>query len=627
MRSWGVQRAYWDVTGRWRRSPPEAVRAVEEALQVDPKAPVPVLEPVVVAWGGRVRIPLRVMDHLERVACAVELEDGGELGWRVLPVVMQGPGQARVRLPGRLPLGAHRLRVAAGQRRWETVVLSAPRRLPPATPPAWGVWVPPHALWSWEEGGPNFQLLLRVARWLRELGGGVLGTLPLYAALLDEPCEPSPYLPATRLFWNEFLVYTGPEGSRSARPELTDYRQAYLHHKSRLVRMWRTCPDGQRGEVEAWARRQPWLSEYAAFRALLDYRRCPWRQWPEPYRSGRVPEGATQLELYGAYVYGQWLASRQLAGVASEGVWLYLDLPLGVHADGFDTWRFRGLFADGVSVGAPPDPFSPRGQDWGFPPPHPERSREGGHAYLRACLAQAFQVGRMLRLDHVMALHRLYWIPRGFPATEGVYVRYPTEELYAAVLLEAARAGAVVVGEDLGTVPGEVRRALDRRGLWRMYVLPFELRARGPREPPANGVASLGTHDTPTFAAFWQTLDVAERQRLGILDARAARRERRRGRAQVRSLARWLHVDPGDREGAFRALLRWLGGSPAGCVLVALEDLWGETLPHHLPGVAFPAYPNWRRPVRYPLEQWMHLKGVYEALAELRQARERRTAR
>lgn len=627
MRSWGVQRAYWDVTGRWRRSLPEAVRAVEEALELDSKAPAPVVEPVVVAWEGRVWIPLRTTDKLERVACAVELEDGRELGWRVLPLV-QGRGQTTVHLAERLPLGAHRLQIAAGRRRWETVVLSAPRRLPPASAPAWGMWVPAHALWSWEEGCANFQVLRRVARWLREQGGGVLGTLPLYAALLDEPCEPSPYLPATRLFWSEFLVYTGPGGGKSAGgSELTDYRQAYLHQRARLVQMWRACPDGQRREVEAWARRQPWLSDYAAFRALLDHLRSPWRQWPEPYRSGRVPEGATDPEAYGAYVYGQWLASRQLAGVASEGVWLYLDLPLGVHPDGFDTWRFRGLFVDGVSVGAPPDPFSPRGQNWGFPPPHPQRSREGGHAYLRACLKHAFQVSRMLRLDHVMAMHRLYWIPRGFSAAEGVYVRYPTEELYAAVLLEAARAGAVVVGEDLGTVPKEVRHALDRRGLWRMYVLPFELGARRPRRPPANVVASLGTHDTPTFAAFWQKLDVAERERLGILDPEAAHKERRARGAQVRALARWLRVHSDDPEGALRALLRWLGRSPAGCVLVALEDLWGETRPHHLPGVAFPAYPNWRRLVRYPLERWMYLEQVHQALAELRRERDRSAVR
>jgi len=615
----GVQRAYWDVSGRLRRPPPEAVHAVERALDADPHEPPPAVEPVVVAWDGRLRVRLRARRLPDRVACAVLLEDGTELGWRVVPTRELPDDQAMLRLPELLPLGAHRLRLAAGRERWQSVVLSAPRRLPAVPAPGWGVWVPSHALWSQKNGGPDFEALRRAAAWLREQGGGVLGTLPLYAGLLDEPCEPSPYLPASRLFWNELLVHTGGGSPRSGGP--LDYRQAFRDRRTRLLELWRACGDRERQEVEAWAAGQPWLTEYAAFRALLDLQRRPWRQWPEPHRGGLVPEGSVDPDARGLYTYAQWLAGRQLERVAFEGVWVYLDLPLGVHPDGFDAWRFRGLFADGVTVGAPPDPFSARGQDWGFAPPHPHRVREDGYAYLRACLARAFSVAKMLRLDHVMALHRLYWIPQGFSAAEGVYVRYPAEELYAAVMLEAARAGAVVVGEDLGTVPNEVRRELDKRGFWRMYVLLFELVGPGAREPGRNTVASLGTHDTPTFAGFWEGLDIAERERLLGLGAEAAQVERLRRASQVRSLARWLGVSSEDPRGALRALFRWLGRSPAACVLASVEDLWGETERHHLPGTPSHAYANWRRRMRYALEDWTQSEEVREVLAELRRAR------
>ncbi len=614
----GIQRAYWDVTGRLRRPPAEAVHAVQQALDSDPHAPPPPLEPVLVAWDGRLRVQLRLRALPDRVACSVLLEDGLELGWRVAPVAA-GEGQVTLAIPQVLPLGAHRLQIAAAQHRWESVILSAPRRLPPLAAPRWGVWVPAHALWSGQEGGPSFELLRRVAAWVREQEGGVLGTLPLYAGLLDEPCEPSPYLPATRLFWNELLVHTPGETPPSAGP--LDYRELFRQRRKRLGELWRTCPEGERRQVEAWAATQPWLADYAAFRALLDQQGRPWRQWPQPYRAGFAPEGSVHPHARGLYVYAQWLAARQLQQVASEGVWVYLDLPLGVHPDGFDAWRFRGLFAEGVSVGAPPDPFSARGQDWGFAPLHPHRARRDGYAYLRACLARAFTVAKMLRLDHVMALHRLYWIPRGFSAAEGVYVRYPAEELYAAVMLEAARAGAVLVGEDLGTVPNEVRRELDRRRLWRMYVLMFELREPGPREPAANTVASLGTHDTPTFAGFWQGLDIAEREKLGAVAADGARAERQLRASQVRSLARWLGVEPEDSLGALRALLRWLGRSSAACVLASVEDLWGETERHHLPGTPSHAHAGWRRRMRYPLEEWMRSQEVRELLQELNRAR------
>ncbi len=622
---WAVQRAYWDVQGRLRRASPEALRAVLDALGTDPQAPPPAVGPVTVAWDGRTRFVLRVPRLPQRVRCQVFLEDGRERSWgelRISGVRRAGPQVGvRATLPARLPWGVHRAVLEVDGQHQHTVVLAAPSRLGPVQVPGLAVWVPAYGLWSRGEGAQaDFGLLRQAGRWLRERGVGVLATVPLFSSLLDEPFEPSPYLPASRLFWNELFVHLPGEPDVPVSGELVDYRDLFARRRARLQEAWRQLSDREKEQVRGWARGRPWSLEYGRFRALLDVQRRPWRRWPEPWRCGTLPEGEVDPQGWEAYVFAQWLATEQLQKVA-EDLWLYLDLPLGVHPDGFDAWRFREVFVEGVSVGAPPDPFARHGQDWSFPPPHPQRMRQDGYAYLRAVLRRVFEVARMVRLDHVMALHRLYWIPRGFSPAEGVYVRYPADELYAAVLLEAARAGAVVVGEDLGTVPGEVRRALDRRGLWRMYVLLFEAAAPHPRRPGRTTVASFGTHDTATFAGLWTGADLEERARLGLVPTEAMAAERRREQVLRENLARCVGAPVESPARAFHAALRWLAVGPAGCVLVQLEDLWLEVLRHNLPGTAGEVYPNWRRRLRYAVEDWDQLPGVSEILEELAQVR------
>ncbi len=572
------------------------------------------------AWDGRLRLKLRLPGPVDRLRCTVLLEGGGEVGEPELAVRhvrgRDGWVESHVQVPGRLPFGCHRAVVSTGGRKLHTVVLSVPRRLPGASPPRVGLWVPTYGLWS-RTCGPcgDFEALRRAASWALARGAGVLATLPLFAGLLDEPFEPSPYLPASRLFWNELFVHL-PGPQRPAATGLVDYRAAFAEKRALLEEGWRQLPDRLKEEVRGWVREQPWMPQYATFRAYLERQRRPWRAWPEAARSGVRLDGADPVAR-DVYAYAQWLADRQLQAVAETGVWLYLDLPLGAHPDGFDPWQFRELFVEGVSAGAPPDPFSALGQDWSFPPVHPQRAREDGHAYLRACLARLFRVARMVRLDHVMALHRLYWIPRGFPATEGVYVRYPADELYAAVILEAFRAGAVVVGEDLGTVPSAVRRELERRGLWRMYVLAFEAGSERLRPPAPGTVASLGTHDTAPFASWWQGLDLVELQRLGRITVEHMSAERDRRQAVVTALARELGVRGPSPRTALQAALRWLAESPAGSVLVHLEDLWLETACHNVPGTTADQHPNWRRRLRYPVEAWDELREVSETLQDL----------
>src|SRR5690606_31991443 len=291
---------------------------------------------------------------------------------------------------------------------------------------------------------------------------------------------------------------------------------------------------------------------------------------------------------------------------------LYMDLPLGCHPEGFDTWRWRDQFAD-ARAGAPPDLFFKGGQDWGFPPLHPGRARAAGHAYWVASLRHVMRMSAMLRLDHVMGLHRLYWIPRGLPTSQGVYVRYPEEELYAVLCLESHRNRTELVGEDLGTVPDEVRAAMDAHGLRRMYVIPFELdpeRAKLP-PPPAASVASLGTHDLPPFRGFLEGRDLGERPE----DERTARR------AWTAALARALGTPDARPESLLPAALRSISASAARLVLVALEDLWLETEPQNTPGTS--GAENWSRRARHWMEELDALPEVEALLAAVAGARAR----
>jgi 4-alpha-glucanotransferase len=314
------------------------------------------------------------------------------------------------------------------------------------------------------------------------------------------------------------------------------------------------------------------------------------------------------------------LAERSRAG----GVRLYLDMPLGVHPDSYDVWRNRDLFITGVSAGAPPDPFFTRGQNWGFPPVNPIRMRERHYAYWRKVLQTQLRYAGILRLDHVMSLHRLYLVPNGFEATEGVYIGYPAEEMYAILALESSRHQAVIVGEDLGTVPPEVRKAMDAHGVKRMFVLQFEAgdNAQEPVGiPPKNAVASLNTHDMPPFSAYWQALDADLRKDLGLLDGDGVSEARVQRKNVTTALSRMLGAKTClDTAEARTALLDFLAQSDADMLLVNLEDLWLESEPQNTPGTSHER-PNWRRRLKYSLDEMRADKSVSELLEMVEAAR------
>jgi 4-alpha-glucanotransferase len=385
-------------------------------------------------------------------------------------------------------------------------------------------------------------------------------------------------------------------------------------------------PSSRLDELQRFAQDQPEVENYARFRATREKQNASWRSWRQPLRDGVVSEGDWDEEVRRYHLYVQWLANEQVEALQKEAgkksLQLYLDLPLGVHPDGYDVWRHRNLFSLDASAGAPPDAVFTRGQNWHFPPLHPEGIREQGYKYVIAYLRHHLRHGGILRIDHVMGLHRLFWIPKGLESSQGVYVRYHADELYAILALESHRYQAILVGEDLGTVPPEVRPAMRRYGLHRMYVAQYEVvtnRQRALRPIPANSVASLNTHDMPPFASFWPGLDLKERVNMGLLDEAAAQKMSRARQTIREALITFLH-DRGwtkepvvDTAAFLQACLSFLSASRARVLLVNLEDLWLETQPQNIPST-FKEYPNWRRRARYSFEEFCQMPQVIDTL-------------
>ena len=309
---------------------------------------------------------------------------------------------------------------------------------------------------------------------------------------------------------------------------------------------------------------------------------------------------------------------RRLDG---EGFRLGLDLAVGVHPEGYDPWSRQPLFGEGMSVGAPPDEGFPSGQDWGFPPVLPEASRREGHRYLAASIAHQMELSGVLRVDHIMALTRLYWIPHGFELDEGTYVSYPAEELFAVLTLESHRHACEVVGENLGTVPPEIDEALPRHRIWGMYLAEFQASDPVIEPPGPSDMALVGTHDTPTFAGWLAGVDIGERVRCGLLAPEAAPRVRQERSAAARRLAELLSGRV-DEPGALLAeLLDWLGRSDSPLVVTWLEDLWLEDQGVNLPGTRSSDRPNWQRPMSRLLDEVFSDPEVDGLLFRLNRAR------
>lgn len=579
-RLYGIQLTYDDAAGKKRSASRESLEAVLRAMLPDgaklDKALVKrraqiaerVVEPVTVVWGEvKPRIALNGLDEADY---QLTLETGEKL-----------EGRLKKTLDRVVPFGYHKLRL---NRKHETALFVAPMRAPEPKSKSWGVFAPLYAIHTdltW--GAGDLGDMREYQQWLRTIGGDVVATLPLNATFVEE--DPSPYSPISRLFWNEMYLevrrlpeYRGEPLEPLPLTDRVDYRQVMTAKRKLLLDLSKRF--FERPE-EGFAEFAKGANDYALFRSRMESTQGLWRNWED--------DDVYSFDAVRYHLYVQYRMSQQLG--ALEG--LYLDFPLGVHPNGYDAWRFDEQFARQVAVGAPPDLFFTKGQNWGFPPLHPDAIREHRHEYFRECIRRQLAHASILRIDHVMGLHRLFWIPEGMEAKHGVYVRYPEDELYAVLTIEAQRAGSVIVGEDLGTVPQYVPKMMDKHGIHRMYVEQYE-----PGKPPRHSVASINTHDMPPFAAYWNGKDIDDRVERDLLDEAGAKDERTRRDKIRRSLEKSLKAR--GLLPVLEALLRFLGSSDAEIVLVNLEDLWQEIEAQNMPGVP---EQSWRQRLRLSLKE------------------------
>ncbi|MEW6542126.1 MAG: 4-alpha-glucanotransferase [Nitrospirota bacterium] len=539
----------------------------------------------------------------------------------------------------------------------------------------WGLALQLYALRSaanWGVG--DFRDLSDLVGWAaQDLGAGVIGLNPLHVLKNESPYYISPYSPDSRLFLNPLYlaVEEVPEVRESAQAqailadptfraeldllrkgEMVDYDRAHRAKMTVLEAAYATfreqhlreesdgrwAPAGERGQAfERFVREQgeP-LERFSLFQALAeelrrqDPRVCGWQEWPEAFRDPSSLAVASfrtaQASRVRFYQYLQWVAAEQLRTVAELGrrlgmpIGLYHDLALGSDRSGSDAWASQGAFALGADSGCPPDAFAPDGQNWGLPPMDPHRLRASGYALFVGLLRRNLAFGGALRLDHVMGLFRLFWIPRGFPASAGAYVHYPHEDLLGILALESVRQQAVIVGEDLGTVPDWIKERLAASRVLSYRVLYFERWDDGswkrPNSYPQQAVAVVTTHDLPTLAGFWAGRDIEIRSALrsGQDQAAVKRALDERQKDKVRLLAALKEegllpedlpeeTEPGPlvTPGLCRAVHLFLARSPAAIVLATLEDIVGEVDQANLPGTV-ESHPNWSRKVSESLE-------------------------
>ncbi len=678
--AFGIAEEFWDWKGRLTEVTDETVIAILAAMDVDASDPqraraaldafrqrpwTRLLPPCVVMEQGT---PRRVQVHLPHgnwVRVAVRLEEGG---FRDVPQVPDEEpprwvdgvltGQASFELPPDLPLGYHRLQATTEAGQSETTLVVSPSFLGfPASlgeKRAWGYAAQLYSVASEDSWGVGDLLdLADLATWsaTQQFAGFVLVN-PLHAAQPQPPLEASPYLPASRRYVNPLYI----------RPELVpEYAELDDRARGRIAQIKAKLKKELAGE-QLICRDQVWTAKIEALRVIYDHGLRParrmafndflrregraltqfatwsalvtrfggdWREWPTELKRPSSPTVALFAEQHVDqiifFTWLQWVADNQLRAAQSAAkdagmrVGVMNDLAVGVGGSSAEAWTYGNLFADRISVGAPPDHFNQTGQDWAQAPWRPDRLDDLSYAPFRSMVAGILRHSGGIRVDHIMGLFRLWWIPDGMTANQGAYVRYNHEAMVGILALEAHRAGALVVGEDLGVVEPWVRDYLRRRGILGTSIAWFERDGEGrPLQPEAwreYCLASVTTHDLPPTAGYLAGEHVKLQHELGLLteslEAELAHAEREResfvGLLRQRG---FLTADPATTEDVVQALHRYLVATPARVLCAALTDAVGDRRTQNQPGTD-KEYPNWRIPLSGPDGKPLNLERLY----------------
>jgi 4-alpha-glucanotransferase len=643
-----------------------ALYGVDVTYRPAPGAEVKVSEDTVIAVLASLGVDATTHCAVKDAIAAYELREAH----RLLPpvtVLRANRGTLREALPG-LPTGtrltvdggsertpdapgAYALRAATGDGRTARGdLIVAPERL--AGPPTrtYGFMAQLYSTLSRRSWGMgDLGDLADLAAWTgRTLGAGFLQINPLHAAVPGHPTDPSPYSPSSRRFPDPVYLrieevpeyaYLAPDAREQAEKLLRRAaalrdsvlvegalidRDAVWALKAEALALVRGVPmsPGRRAAYQGFLAEQGQaLDDHATWSALAELHGSDWRSWPTGLRDPRSAQVARarseHLDRVDFHCWLSWLTDGQLAAAqrsakdAGMPLGIVHDLAVGVNPSGSDAWSMQDVLAKGMSVGAPPDAFNSRGQDWGLPPWRPDALAATGYAPYRDLISRMLRHAGGLRMDHVMGLFRLWWVPEGRPPTEGTYVRYDAQAMLGMLALEAHRAGAVVIGEDLGTVEPGVREELADRGVLGTSVLWFErdYAAADPQPLPPSAwrescLATATTHDLPSTAARLTGEHVELRHRLGLLTRPLAEEQA----ADAAEVAEWiaflgrlgmLPEGAADEEAVVRAVHRFLAATPARMIGVWLPDGIGDRRPQNLPGTS-DEFPNWRLPVAGP---------------------------
>jgi len=665
-------------------STPERARAAAQRVRDDHWRRI--VQPCVVLRAGQegrvdVHVPAGAPVSLRIVG-----EDGNDhLPWQVdnwnpdRPIDGRMIGEATFGIPGNLPLGYHELIVTIGTHDADgsaadggihttatsTIIVTPnrvglPRRMGASR--VWGYAAQLYSVRSHHSWGlGDLTDLADLCTWSASQGAGYLLTNPLHAAEVAGRMEPSPYLPSSRLFVNPIYI----------RPELIAEYHDLDQYDASLIESLRTTtldddPQALLDRDRTWqaksqalelihrvdmsaSRRMAFtafrvargrrLEDFATWCLLSELHGSDWHDWPaelhDPHGAAVARVRREHADRIDFHMWLQWIADQQLSTAQSSGtdagmpVGLICDLAVGVNGSGADAWMLNGLFAREMNVGAPPDPFNQAGQDWGQPPMRPDVLEQMAYAPLREMVSSALRHAGGVRIDHIMGLFRLWWVPRGLGPRHGAYVRYNHEAMVGVVALEAYRAGALVIGEDLGTVEPWVRDHLASRGILGTSIMWFETgpdgRPKQPQQWREHAMSSVTSHDLPPTSSYLRGDHVELRDRLGLLtesvdeERENARRERETWLASLRQQG-VLEADEDDPEQVTLAMHTLLTRTPSKVINATLTDAVGDPRTQNLPGTE-DEYPNWRVPLSWPDGEPVYLEDLYSSDRAARMAK------
>jgi 4-alpha-glucanotransferase len=656
--AYGIEPEYEDIWGREHKTPDDVARAILGSLGVKDidhalerramEEWAHPLDPTLVVREDADSIRLRI--PADRASGSVKLEIRWESGdaqhhWFWLPelttieTALVGGREhlaKRVPLPGQLRLGYHDLKIYAVQEPElhtlaEARFIVCPRRAVSVDRRMAGIALSLYGLRSSRNWGVgDFTDLRAVIDASAPEGVQFLALNPQHAIPNRQPYNTSPYLPQSSLFRNFLyldvekvaeLEISEPlrrEIEKLRSTEFVEYEAVAALKLAALRSLYAHFRDaGGSPDFDRFVESEgaP-LHDFAVYCSLDEemHRQDPnvylWTDWPEEYRDPKSPAVSRFAKEHERqvlfYKFLQWHIDRQLSEVQAHAIekgmriGLYHDLALATDRWGADLWANRQFYAAGCRVGSPPDDFSPNGQDWAFPPPNRDEHRSNGYELFAESVRKNARHGGALRIDHVMRFFRLYWIPDDMPATNGAYVLDYARDLLGILALESVRGNFIVIGEDLGTVTGEVRQALSEAGILSYRVFWFEKNNDGsfrrPDEYPAQAAVSTTTHDLPTLAGFTAGCDIEARRQAGLIDEATYREQLATRQKELEKLHQAL------RDAGFEGdPLGFLLSTPSVLAIINQEDLTGETEQQNLPGSTW-QHPNWRRKMKIAVE-------------------------